>query len=79
MAHFIGVFRAPNQRRALPCYSKQIMIHFPKLDVAGSIPVSRSIFSITYKHIPVCNYTENGVASFLGHLQRQEMKALGMI
>jgi len=41
-AHFIGVFRAPNQRRALPCYSKQIMIQLPKLDVAGSNPVSRS-------------------------------------
>jgi hypothetical protein len=25
------VFRAPNRRRALPCYSKQMMIHFRKL------------------------------------------------
>jgi len=25
------------------------MVHFPKLDVAGSNPVSRSIFSIIYK------------------------------
>src|SRR5260370_28052382 len=27
------------------------MVHFPKLDVAGSSPVSRSIFSITCKHL----------------------------
>ena len=26
------------------------MAHFPKLDVAGSNPVSRSMFSITYKN-----------------------------
>jgi acetylglutamate synthase len=28
------------------------MCQFPKLDVAGSNPVSRSIFSITYKKLP---------------------------
>jgi hypothetical protein len=26
----------------------------PKLDVAGSIPVSRSMFSITYRKLKVC-------------------------
>jgi hypothetical protein len=44
---FIGVFRAPNQRHAHPYYSKQLMIHFTKLDAAGSKPVSRSIFSVS--------------------------------
>ena len=38
--------------------------HIPKLDVAGSIPVSRSIFSITYSSIADCNLQENGVTVF---------------
>ncbi len=29
----------------------------PKLDVAGSNPVSRSIFSITWKHPPIPRYS----------------------
>jgi hypothetical protein len=40
----------PNQRHAHPCYSKQTIAHIPKLDVAGSSPVSRSILSIIYRH-----------------------------
>ena len=46
---FIGVFHTLNQRHAQLYYLKQNMAHFPKLDVAGSSPVSRSIFSITYE------------------------------
>jgi hypothetical protein len=41
----------------------------PKLDVAGSTPVSRSIFSITYSVIADRNLKENGVTSFLGRLE----------
>jgi hypothetical protein len=37
---------------------------FPKLDVAGSNPVSRSIFSITCEVIADCNLQENGVTVF---------------
>ena len=32
-----------------PCTLFSIDVHFPKLDVAGSSPVSRSIFSMVYK------------------------------
>ncbi len=39
------------------------MAHFPKLDAAGSNPVSRSIFSIIYEDLPhppnppfICKY-----------------------
>jgi hypothetical protein len=42
---FIGVFHTLNQRRALPCYLKQTITQIPKLDVAGSSPVSRSMKS----------------------------------
>ena len=35
--------------------------HFPKLDVTGSIPVSRSIFSIVYVDIAPSNLRLNGV------------------
>jgi len=31
-----------------------IELRFPKLDVAGSIPVSRSMFSMVYKPRPKC-------------------------
>jgi len=41
---FAGVFHALNQRRARLCHSKQTIAQFPKLDVAGSTPVSRSNF-----------------------------------
>jgi hypothetical protein len=44
--YFVGVFHTLNQRHAHLCYSKQNIAHFPKLDVAGSTPVSRSIFSL---------------------------------
>ena len=47
---FIGVFHTLNQRHAQLYYLKQNMAHFPKLDVAGSIPVSRSNSSMTYKN-----------------------------
>ncbi len=38
---FVGVFHTPNQRHARPYYSKQTITQFPKLDVAGSSPVSQ--------------------------------------
>ncbi len=31
---------------------ESVYVQFPKLDVAGSNPVSRSIESISYKHSP---------------------------
>src|ERR1035437_10913019 len=46
---FVGVFHALNQRHAQLYYSKHKTAQLPKLDVAGSNPVSRSIFSSTYK------------------------------
>jgi hypothetical protein len=36
---------------------------FPKLDVAGSIPVSRSMFSITYWYLALRSNILNGVTS----------------
>ena len=45
---FVGVFHTLNQRHAHPCYSEQGIAHFPKLDVAGSSPVSRCVLS---KHL----------------------------
>jgi hypothetical protein len=46
-----------------------IAYQIPKLDVAGSTPVSRSIFSTTYSLIADRNLTENGVTSFRGRLE----------
>ena len=37
----------------------------PKLDVAGSNPVSRSIYSITYEYLPPCSKSVNGVSLVL--------------
>ena len=36
-------------------------VYFPKLDVAGSIPVSRSIFLLTYRESFVTRLTANAV------------------
>jgi hypothetical protein len=65
-SRFIGVFHALNQRLARLCHTKQTIAQFPKLDVAGSSPVSRSIFSITCtpRQISFCliclNYPADG-------------------
>jgi hypothetical protein len=48
----------------------------PKLDVAGSNPASRSIFSITYSLIADRNLQENGVTSFFDRLELIALVAL---
>jgi hypothetical protein len=51
------------QRRWFPQQSAPLIRRMPasKLNVASSIPVSRSIFSISCTVIAVCNLRENGV------------------
>ena len=50
----------------------------PKLDVAGSTPVSRSIFSVTFKIISNCNSQENGVTSLFARPETIASLALAM-
>jgi hypothetical protein len=58
-----------NEMPETQCSLFPIDCKIPKLDVAGSNPVSRSIFSITYRHISDRNLQENGVTSFLCRLE----------
>ena len=46
------------------------MVHFPKLDVAGSSPVSRSMFSIVYK---------SGTLTSITSFNPQSLEAQGLI
>src|SRR6185437_4760184 len=47
-----SVVRMHRNGRVSSLFSTEL--RFPKLDVAGSIPVSRSMFSITYRPRPKC-------------------------
>ena len=47
-----AVLNRQNEMMKTPCLLFSFESRLPKLDVAGSIPVSRSILSITYKPRP---------------------------
>jgi hypothetical protein len=62
------------RRRRFPLFS--IYGHFPKLDVAGSNPVSRSIFSISYRDCQINAFTANALIAVTRGLQSIEIEGL---